>query len=169
MADWLGKGLVTPTRMLQKLGAQPDGRQDAIDGVVIHTRAGVLWCKPYDNWLACRFEDVALAGTFRSGAWLRIRTHCQSPTGPRTTRHGGDAPGAGLQATGHGVASQEEERCRWQNSGVRWPDVMPLSNTLVDNDLQREITLVAGQLQAWCEQRDAANCRLISVESVVMV
>lgn len=49
------------TRMLQELGAQPDGRQEAVDGVVIHTRAGVLWCKPYDNWLACRFEDVALA------------------------------------------------------------------------------------------------------------
>jgi hypothetical protein len=56
------------TRMLLDLGALPEeagelvpGDQASFYGHVLRTRAGSLWCKPYDNWLACRFDDVARA------------------------------------------------------------------------------------------------------------
>lgn len=56
------------TRLLLELGAQPEhapeldhGGIASHRGHVLHTRAGALWCKPYDNWLACRFGDVERA------------------------------------------------------------------------------------------------------------
>jgi hypothetical protein len=44
--------------MLIGLGAQPD---DGLYGLVLGTRAGPLFLKPNDNWLAARFDDVARA------------------------------------------------------------------------------------------------------------
>lgn len=44
--------------MLIGLGAQPDA---GLYGLVLETRAGPLFLKPNDNWLAARFDDVARA------------------------------------------------------------------------------------------------------------
>lgn len=45
------------TDMLLALGAKP-GEHDPWQ---LHTLAGVLRLQPYDNWLACRFDDVEAA------------------------------------------------------------------------------------------------------------
>lgn len=51
---------------LQRLGARQGGRY----GWQLDTRGGLLEIHPYEDWIACRFDDVELAKTTVSSGYL---------------------------------------------------------------------------------------------------